>query len=115
MASAARTASTLDPSPFPYPPKPDQHAETDSDTDTDGHIESRTDVEVFVEVDDLDRNRYWRRGGCSGGACGEKSGAELPMTGAPVQTLAAIGAGMLFLGASGTMIAVRRRRSSSAS
>ncbi|MEU8245983.1 LPXTG cell wall anchor domain-containing protein [Nonomuraea sp. NPDC048916] len=112
MATAGRTEPTLDPTP--YPPKANVLTDSNVHTNNKGHIQSDTEVEVFVKMKDLEHERHWRGGGCAGG-CAEESGAELPMTGAPVQTLAAIGAGLLFLGASGTLIAVRRRRSSSAS
>ncbi|GAA4229565.1 hypothetical protein FHR32_000096 [Streptosporangium album] len=65
---------------------------------------------------------HGRCGGCGGcGRCGggrrataaATSGAgELPFTGAPVALIATMGAGLLAVGAAGTLISVRRRRSS---
>ncbi|MFJ2029950.1 hypothetical protein [Streptosporangium sp. NPDC087985] len=54
-------------------------------------------------------------GGCRGGHRPSATAAEeLPFTGAPVALIATVGAGLLAAGAAGTLISIRRRRSSSA-
>ncbi|MDP9866828.1 MULTISPECIES: hypothetical protein [Streptosporangium] len=54
---------------------------------------------------------------CGGGGCRgtvEKTGPELPFTGAPVAAVATLGGGLLAAGTATTAIAARRRRSTSA-
>ncbi|MEV0144580.1 MULTISPECIES: LPXTG cell wall anchor domain-containing protein [unclassified Nonomuraea] len=53
-------------------------------------------------------------GGCFEVECWKKEAAELPMTGTDVRPLMAAGTGLLLIGAAGTVVAVRRRRSSDA-
>ncbi|MBN6053673.1 LPXTG cell wall anchor domain-containing protein, partial [Nonomuraea sp. RK-328] len=53
-------------------------------------------------------------GGCFEVECWKKEAAELPMTGADVRPMVAAGTGLVLLGIAGTVIAVRRRRSSDA-
>ncbi|MEV0203327.1 LPXTG cell wall anchor domain-containing protein [Nonomuraea sp. NPDC050691] len=53
-------------------------------------------------------------GGCFEVECWKKEAAELPMTGADVRPMVAAGTGLLLVGIAGTVIAVRRRRSSDA-
>ncbi|MEQ4717355.1 hypothetical protein [Nonomuraea sp. B19D2] len=80
--------------------------EDDFDRDTDTSFQ-RNQSFVNVEVDDRvprDFVHHYR----------SPEARELPFTGAPVSTLAAAGAGLLIIGAAGTIIAVRRRRTASA-
>ncbi|MFI7642204.1 hypothetical protein [Nonomuraea sp. NPDC049400] len=80
--------------------------EDDFDRDTDTSFQ-RNQSFVNVEVDDRvpeDFEHHYR----------SPAARELPFTGAPVSTLAAAGAGLLIIGAAGTIIAVRRRRTASA-
>ncbi|GAA3255744.1 hypothetical protein [Nonomuraea helvata] len=82
--------------------------ESDRDEDDDA-LFNRNQSFVDVEVDDRGARNFHNNFRSP-----EEHGEELPFTGAPLSTLAAAGAGLLLLGAAGTIIAVRRRRTASA-
>ncbi|WP_143653138.1 hypothetical protein [Streptosporangium subroseum] len=81
---------------------------------------NNVDPEAVYE-DFGDEDRHHRRGfrncgdDCCEGGCGERvgRGRELPFTGAPVTTVAALGGGLLAMGTVGVLVPVRRRRSTS--
>ncbi|MEV4106469.1 hypothetical protein [Nonomuraea sp. NPDC049695] len=82
--------------------------ESDRDEDDDA-LFNRNQSFVDVEVDDRGARDFHNNFRSP-----EEHGEELPFTGAPLSTLAAAGAGLLLLGAAGTIIAVRRRRAAGA-
>jgi LPXTG-motif cell wall-anchored protein len=131
IAQAARDC----PSPFPsYPPRPGGEVigqcqdptqrETQRAFATENqNNDSTVAVKVRDRKHDFDHagNGGHHEGGHGGDhgvkqevAPAENNKGVLPVTGAPVSTLAATGAGLLALGILGTIIAVRRRRSASA-
>ncbi|MER6947346.1 hypothetical protein ABT294_25245 [Nonomuraea sp. NPDC000554] len=124
---AAATTSHAAPmiaEPNPYPPTPNiQEQETDANTEprVENTARQRIDVDVTVRGRPGGPNGVVGPGG-PGGPCGANcgpgggpgGGPQLPFTGAPVSTLVAAGAGLLLVGTASTLIAVRRRRSTSA-
>ncbi|MEU0567494.1 hypothetical protein ABZ297_19200 [Nonomuraea sp. NPDC005983] len=127
---AAATTSHAAPmiaEPNPYPPTPNiQEQETNANTEprVTNTQDQTIDVDVTVRGRPGGPNGVVGPGGPGGpgGPCGANcgpgggpgGGSQLPFTGAPVSTLVAAGAGLLLVGTASTLIAVRRRRSTSA-
>lgn len=104
----------------------DDNADDSDETDDD---ETDDEVTPTPTPSDIDKNftvdlgpwddgpwdgPHGHDGGCFEVECWKKEAAELPMTGTDVRPLMAAGTGLLLIGAAGTVVAVRRRRSSDA-
>ncbi|MET8053184.1 hypothetical protein ABZU75_36895 [Streptosporangium sp. NPDC005286] len=112
--------------PVPYPPRPAEQVNTVAQ-DQVNTIDQNQKQGNHIRLEN--RRRHHRNcaegcrncgGNCGGGGCGRScgpravAGKQLPFTGAPMETMAALGGGLLAVGATGTLISVRRRRSASA-
>ncbi|NUW36475.1 LPXTG cell wall anchor domain-containing protein [Nonomuraea sp. SMC257] len=100
----------------------------DDEDETDESDEDEDDVTPTPTPQDIDKHftvdlgpwddgpwGHGPDGGCFEVECWKKeAGPELPMTGADVRPMVAAGTGLLLVGIAGTVIAVRRRRSSDA-
>ncbi|MFD8564450.1 hypothetical protein ACWDOR_38835 [Streptosporangium canum] len=85
----------------PYPPGPVNNNNNNNGPDSFEH-----------DFDCDDDNNCCSEESCCGGGC--HAVKELPFTGAPVATVATLGGGLLAVGTAASLIAVRRRRSTSA-
>ncbi|MFI6457246.1 hypothetical protein ACIBF6_37530 [Streptosporangium amethystogenes] len=105
--------------PVPYPPRPAEQVNMI-------HQDQQQGNNIRLENRRRHHHRNCERGcrncgrNCGGGGCkrGCRPSAvaekQLPFTGAPMGAMAALGGGLLAMGATGTLISVRRRRSASA-
>ncbi|WP_433361688.1 hypothetical protein [Streptosporangium sp. CA-115845] len=127
--------STSEVQPVPYPPRPAEQVNTIGQ-DQVNTIDQNQKQGNNIRLEN--RGRHHRNcregcrncgGNCGGGGCGRSgrscgpravagkhavAGRQLPFTGAPMGAMAALGGGLLAVGATGTLISVRRRRSASA-
>jgi hypothetical protein len=87
-----------------------------NNTNNNNNVDPEAVYEDFGD-DDRHHRRGFRNCGedCCEGGCGERVGRsrELPFTGAPVTTVAALGGGLLAMGTVGVLVPLRRRRSTS--
>lgn len=116
--------------PVPYPPRPAEQVNAIAQ-DQVNTIDQNQKQGNHIRLEN--RRRHHHRncaegcrncgGNCRGGGCGRSgrscrpravAGKQLPFTGAPMGSMAALGGGLLAVGATGTLISVRRRRSASA-
>ncbi|MEU7984223.1 hypothetical protein AB0B56_05085 [Streptosporangium canum] len=101
MATAETSLPAIAVVSAPYPPGPVNNNNNNNGPDPFDH---------GFDCDDDDNNCCSEESCCGGGCHAVK---ELPFTGAPVATVATLGGGLLAAGTAASLIAVRRRRSTS--